>query len=146
MLFRSRTIFHEIGHFLDFLLGEISSKSEAFEKALYDDFKTFAKAFQKTYNIKGKDLYRSLSKFLIENQNLGADIVSDLFFALSGGKCAGKYGHEPEYWKNPRNLLAEAFAHFFAVTINTRAGGLDYIKEVFPTAYEEFLKLFKSRS
>ena len=40
-------------------------------------------------------------------------------------------------------MKKEAFAHFFEATIRNDAQKLHHIEQVFPTAYDEFIKIIK---
>lgn len=68
-------------------------------------------------------------------------ILSDLFNALSGGECKGRYGHKREYWKSDATIGNEAFAHFFSASVIGSNVKLESIQAVFPNAYKEFLKI-----
>lgn len=68
-------------------------------------------------------------------------IISDLFGGLTDNQCKGRSGHEIDYWKGEHALAHEAFAHFFGATATNYEIKLDVIKQTFPTAYEEFIKI-----
>lgn len=134
------TLFHEIGHRIDKIYGKPSGRI-SFINALKNDFKTFTNGYAKIYNITVEEAYQDLSKDLKNGTDEESHILSDLFGALSGGKCRGRYGHRIEYWKSDVIIGNEAFAHFFSASAINNNRKLESIQAVFPNAYEEFLKI-----
>jgi len=134
------TLFHEMGHNIDKIYGQPSEQT-AFINALKNDFSVFTTGYAKYYNINVKEAYKELSNFLEKATDEESHIFSDLFDALSEGKCKGRYGHKREYWKSDEIIGSEAFAHFFSASATGNIIKLESIKEIFPNAYEEFLKV-----
>lgn len=134
------TLFHEMGHEIDRIYKR-PSHSTTFEKALRDDFKRLTESYMKMYNITQEETYETLSEILREKDAEQIHIISDLFGGLTENRCVGKFLHDVEYWKGEHALVHEAFAHFFGATITSNKAKIDVIKETFPTAYEEFIKL-----
>ncbi len=134
------TLFHEMGHNIDTIYGKPSEQT-AFINALKNDFTVFTTGYAKYYNINVKEAYKELSNFLEKATDEESHIFSDLFDALSEGKCKGRYGHKREYWKSDKIIGSEAFAHFFSASATGNTIKLESIKEIFPNAYEEFLKV-----
>lgn len=134
------TLFHEIGHNVDKLSGRIS-KNSTFVNFLRTDFENFTKGYSSWHNISIDETYNQLSARLMKQSNEESHIMSDLFDALSGGKCKGHYGHPKGYWKSERVISKEAFAHFFSASALDNKIKLAKIKQVFPNAYDEFLRL-----
>lgn len=134
------TLFHEIGHNIDTLFGKIS-KDSTFVNILKTDFDDFTKGYSSWHNISIDETYKELSRILKSKTDEESHILSDLFDALSNGKCVGNHKHPKGYWKTKFVISSEAFAHFFsAATLNNEIK-LAKVKQVFPNAYNEFLKL-----
>ncbi len=68
--------------------------------------------------------------------------VSDLVKGLTNGKSVGYWEHDSDYYTED-SIAKEAFAHFFEAGMSDTSIKLDYIKEVFPNAYEEYVKMIK---
>lgn len=137
---RWTTLFHEIGHNIDSIYGN-PSESKNFINALRNDFKSLVNSYTGMYNISVEEAYREISNTLKNEPDEKTHILSDLFGALSNNQCVGGYRHRKEYWTSEQIIEKEAFAHFFsASTINSKIK-LDAIKEVFPNAYKEFLRM-----
>lgn len=134
------TLFHEIGHNLDEVYGR-PSESTVFINALKNDFFTLTDNYMKLYNVNIEQTYEDLSCCLKEGLDEQIHVISDLFDALSGGKCKGKWRHKEQYWESDKKIGREAFAHFFSASIINNEMKLERIKETFPTGYEEFLKM-----
>lgn len=134
------TLFHEIGHNLDEVYGR-PSESTVFINALKNDFFTLTDNYMELYNVNIEQTYEDLSCCLKEGLDEQVHVISDLFDALSNGKCKGIWGHKKQYWKSDKKIGREAFAHFFSASIINNEIKLERIKETFPTAYEEFLKM-----
>ena len=136
------TLFHEIGHNLDEVYGR-PSESTVFINALKNDFFTLTDNYMKLYNVNIEQTYEDLSCCLKEGLDEQVHVISDLFEALSGGKCKGKWRHKKQYWESggDKRIGSEAFAHFFSASIINNEIKLEMIKETFPTGYEEFLKM-----
>ena len=117
------------------------SHSMSFEKALRDDFKWLTESYMKFYNIDVDEAYESINDALIKSDDENVHIISDLFGGLTENKCKGKYKHDRKYWEGENALVHEAFAHFFGATVTSNKTKIDVIKETFPTAYEEFIKI-----
>lgn len=135
-------LFHEIGHNLDEVYGR-PSESTMFINALKNDFFTLTNNYMMIYNMNIEQTYEDISCYLRKGLDEQVHIISDLFGALSGGKCKGKWGHKKQYWESrgDKGIGSEAFAHFFSASIINDEIKLESIKETFPTGYEEFLKM-----
>ena len=68
--------------------------------------------------------------------------VSDLVNGLTDGKACGGWLHEDSYY-NKNSIAKEAFAHFFEAGMSADTTKLDYIKEIFPSAYQEYQKMIQ---
>lgn len=135
------TFFHEHGHYIDFVArpmgaNRLSTATSTFGDLLKSDFKAYIQGKGRK-NI--KDAYLMVS---IELRDAKHHSISDLYGALSGGKCQGRYGHRDSYWKQAPDLIErEAFAHMFEASFD--AEKQQYMKKYFPNAYAEFEKLIK---
>lgn len=144
------TYFHETGHMIDDYIkdkGDASS-SKAFTQKLKQDFDNYVAKVMKEHNCSKDKAYEIISDWLYEDAD-NKNGVSDLCGGLSNKQCEGKWGHKSSYWAQgkehgvPEKVNNEAFAHFFEASMSTDSKKLDYIKEVFPTAYEEFKKIVR---
>ncbi|XZK30822.1 minor capsid protein [Clostridium perfringens] len=134
------TVSHEMGHLIDHRLNNISIKDERFRSLIIEDVNSFTKKYMKLNNI--DNLYDLSNKL---SEELKSDIkyhsISDLFGGVTDNAIVGKFKHSNEYWKNPKKLPKEAFAHFFEATLRNDEYKLKLIKEIFPKSYSEFLKM-----
>lgn len=134
------TVFHEMGHLIDHRLNNVSIKDEHFRKLIIDDANLFMTNYAKLNNITNPyDLANILSVQLGENPSFHS--VSDLFGGVTNNTVVGKFRHKDGYWKNPKKLPKEAFAHFFEATLRNDEYKLKLIKDSFPNAYSEFLRM-----
>jgi len=127
-------IFHETGHRVDRILG-YPSETLGFERTLRADFRMLVKEYQKVYNISREAAYQKIGMAITEPEYHS---VSDLFSALSDGRCKGHYTHRKNYWDKAGNLGKEAFAHFFEAAIRRDSAKTEYLKQSFPEAYKMF--------
>lgn len=135
-----KTLFHEMSHNLDFVLGNISN-DKVFDKMLKDDFNSILDKYKKCYNINEAQAYKEISKALRQSPKMSS--ISDLIGGITNNKCVGKSKHKEKYWKNGSHLTAEAFAHFGSASIRRDIEELNYIKSIFPNSYDYFKKLVK---
>lgn len=139
------TYFHEVGHFLDDTAGNghacLSSDPE-FGKALRDDADAYFAKVMQEYQCDILQAYDIVSDELYVNVKSG---VSDIFGALTDGKCSGIWGHERSYWTEyPPRIEAEAFAHMFEASVGN-AEKLETLRMYFPNAYRRFEYIIRSR-
>lgn len=137
---RWSTLFHEVGHNIDVMVGKLSNNS-SFVNILRTDFEVFTKGVSLNYNINIDESYKKMSQWLKSVSDEESHIISDLFDALSNGKCKGRFSHRKDYWKSDEIIASEAFAHFFSASTLDNKVKLGTIKQVFPNAYAEFMKL-----
>ena len=135
--------YHEVGHLIDDrsrLFGYSSSRGE-FGRLLRSDFDAYVSRVTEEYGFSGRDeAYAYISGALMVDRDRKA-AVSDLIGGLTGNECIGAWGHwDDRYWNNYKALEKEAFAEFFEASMGADAMKVQYIREVFPRAYEEFLK------
>lgn len=134
------TLFHEMGHNIDYLYGNPSENSD-FINALKEEFFQFTKVYQKQYNVDIEEAYKVISHKLRVATDEESHILSDLFEGLSNGACVGKWKHESNYWNLDEKIGKEAFAHFFSASVTNNQVKIDSIKNVFPEAYSKFLHM-----
>lgn len=138
-----KSTFHELGHYIDDL-ESLTDGSKYFEQALYNDFHNLEKSIRNGYNLNQEEAYKFISSHLIKDSSLHS--ISDIVGGITDNACVGKWGHFTEdYWVGNK-LKKEAFAHFFEATIRNDAQKLHHIEQVFPTAYDEFIKIIKGGS
>jgi len=145
------THFHEVGHMVDDytkIFGD-SSSSKDFTKALKSDFDNYVKKVMRENDCSRDEAYQHISRWLWQDPD-NKNGLSDLCGGLSGKKAEGRWGHDAAYWARgkehgiPQQINNEAFAHFFEASMSTDSTKLDYLKEVFPTAYKEFKSIVKN--
>ena len=106
------TYFHEHGHLIDDVAGNLS-KDKMFRTLLEEDTLLYRKAYGKSHGLKTIDkVDKAISKEL--NSMRKHSGVSDILDSLTGGNISGVAGHSTDYWEKEGNLEAEAFAHMFA--------------------------------
>lgn len=135
--------YHEVGHLIDDrsrLFGCSSGQGE-FGGLLRQDFDMYVRRVTDEYGFSGRDeAYAYISSSLLVDRDRKST-VSDLIGGLTGNECIGAWGHwDDRYWNNYKALEKEAFAEFFEASMGADALTVQYIREVFPRAYEEFLK------
>lgn len=130
-----RTLFHEMSHKLDHLLGNVSQDG-VFEKLLIDDFEKIKRNYMLKYNLSEAETYASIGKTLAKDKKKNS--ISDIISGITKGKCVGGAKHSNEYWELKGKLGREAFAHFGSATIRKDKIELTYIKQMFPNAYKHF--------
>lgn len=130
-------LYHEIGHYLDKLLG-YPSKDKAFRKALEKDAANVLLDYMKRYGA-GAD------EKLKDNNRSYPALYHSLRDILDGA-TKGKYGgHKKSYWeRNPDNLTSEAFAHFCEAELSMNAEKEEKLRESFPGAYKLFKEMVKN--
>ncbi len=138
---RGKSYFHEFGHMVDDFSDwndETSNDwSYDFGECLQSDFENYVDKVmtEQGYSTR-EEAYKYIKKWLGIDQG-DKNGISDLLKGLSDGDIRGPYGHDDDYY-NMSHIENEAFAHFFEAGMCTDSTKLDYIKEVFPTAYDEF--------
>lgn len=148
---QGNTYYHEIGHMLDDytkLVGD-SSSSKAFTNALENDFLNYVSKTMAIHNCDREKAYEYISEWLCVDGN-NKNGISDLCGGLTKNACEGYWGHGDDYWQGkqehgiPDKVNNEAFAHFFEASMCTDTTKLDYIREIFPNAYNEYKKIVRS--
>ena len=145
------TYYHEVGHMIDDYISESgdASSSEAFSHALRDDFENYVQKTMQENNCTREEAYEIISDWLWEDAD-NKNGLSDLCGGLSNKECEGKWQHSADYWNYgtengiPMMLNNEAFAHFFEASMSPDPTKLNYLKEVFPNAYNEYQNIVEA--
>ena len=146
------TYYHEIGHFMDDKLkrgtNNYCSINKVFTKALHKDLDDFVAKYMKEHDdIKDKDAaYAAIGKMMKKTSS--ADKyrgVSDIYGGLTENKAQGSWSHSNEYWSSYKYFVnMEAFANMFEVSMGGDPEALQHMKDMLPTAYEEFMKMVEA--
>lgn len=133
------TYYHEHGHLIDCMAGNIS-KDEMFSKLLYKDKILYIKSVGKNNNLKTfPKVYEHISNELNNMHKHSA--VSDILQGLTDGGIQGVAGHDLSYWENIDNITSEAFAHMFEAQFDKER--YEEMKKVFPNALKYFEEKLK---
>ena len=143
------TYFHEVGHMIDDytkFFGD-SSSARDFTVSLQSDFDNYVNSVMSQHGLTRKEAYKYISDWLWIDPD-AKHSLSDLMGGLSKNECVGRWLHDTDYWRGkqhgvPEKVNNEAFAHFFEASMSTDSAKLDYLKEVFPTAYAEYKKIVR---
>ncbi len=138
------TYFHEIGHMIDFQANSAQrlSDDKAFATALRADCEKYLSCTEQRYGCNREDAYYHVSRELMSNNNLYAD-VSDILGGLTKCQCQNLWGHSLSYWEHdPDRVQREAFANMYSVAFGSQAR-IDAMKKYFPTAYARFEEILE---
>ena len=138
------TFYHEFGHMIDHIAGLANGSAKGFysntpdfQDALVED----AHDIELLYINSTPEQQRRFDIRFFTPQWHSA---SDLLNAATYGSMIGLYAHEPDYWKKPENLQAEAFAHFFEASMGADPVVLNGLKKAFPRSFAIFEKKLES--
>ena len=133
------TWFHEHGHLVDDLAGNLSDDKN-FIQLLESDSLSYRIAYGKAYHLGTFDkVDKAISEELGDMRKDSA--ISDLFDGVTQGNIIGCASHPKEYWKNRDNVTSEAFAHMFEAQFDKKR--YEQMKKYFPNALEYFEKKMK---
>ena len=129
------TYFHEHGHLIDDMAGNIS-KDNSFRELLFSDAMEYRKKIAKKYGLKTFDkIDTKISNELQEIRRHSA--VSDIFDGITKGNIKGCGYHEQSYWQSDEfAITSEAFAHMFEAQFDTIR--YNEMKKHFPNALNYF--------
>lgn len=127
------TWFHEHGHLIDTLAGELS-KNQDFISLIKSDYKNTVQAYIRKYKVNEQSAYALIGKDVSEIRKHSA--VSDLLNGLSENQIIGVSKHEPNYWKNDNVFGKEAFAHMYEAQFDEVR--YKEMKKYFPNALQRF--------
>ncbi len=140
------TYYHETGHLIDDQsdwFGDTSTDgSYDFYEKLNEDVDNYINNIMEEKGYTDiEDAYSDFSNWLNEDGNM-KNGISDLVNGITDGKACGGWSHADDYY-NSKSIPNEAFAHFFEAGMAADPTKLDYIKEVFPSAYAEYQKMIE---
>lgn len=138
------TYFHEVGHMIDFQTNSLHRLSDdrPFINALHDDCEKYLSHTEQRYGCSREDAYYHVSRELMSNNNLYAD-VSDILGGLTKCQCQNLWGHSLSYWEcEPERIQREAFANMYSVAFGSQER-IDAMKKYFPTAYARFEQILE---
>ena len=128
------TWFHEHGHMIDDIAGNISNNSDL-RRLLDADYLNYMKRYGKEHNLKTFDkVQNAISNDLETMREHSA--VSDLLGGISKGNISGIAGHKADYWKDDSVICAEAFAHMYEAQFDKIR--YEQMKKYFPNALKKF--------
>lgn len=133
------TWFHEHGHLVDDLAGNLSDDKN-FIQLLESDSLSYRIAYGKAHHLGTFDkVDKAISEELGDMRKDSA--ISDIFDGVTQGNIIGCASHPKEYWKNRDNVTSEAFAHMFEAQFDKER--YEQMKKYFPNALEHFEKKMK---
>lgn len=135
---KAATWFHEHGHMIDDMAGQISNDMN-FEALLKTDYQSYMKTYGRVNNLKTYDkVQAAISSDLNSMRKHSA--VSDILEGISDGNIRGIAGHGRVYWKKDSGSLnSEAFAHMYEAQFDKTR--YKEMQKYFPNA----LKYFESK-
>lgn len=129
--------FHEHGHLIDNVLGNISIKNVKFYDALEYDYIQLKNKFRNDKNLSTKEVNEIIRQTILNPRTDNG--VSDVIHGLSYENIVGCATHPKtesgSYW-NKNTIPQEAFAHMFEAQFDKAK--YDKMKDFFPTALKEF--------
>ena len=153
------TYYHEIGHLMDDKLKDegCASENKVFTNALRKDVEDFVTKYCEEhkdsvtkYMEEHKDVTEKDAAYAVVGELMsGSDSdkyrgVSDVYGGLTENKAQGSWGHSNEYWTRKYAVNREAFANMFEVSMGGDPEALKHMKDMLPTAYEEFIKMVEA--
>ena len=140
------TYYHEVGHLIDDQSDWNSYTSTDHSYDFYDCLSNDVDTWINNYMHQNSgasrdDAYQALSDWLYEDGDM-KNGVSDIVRGITGGDASGAWGHSDGYY-DEGSIAREAFAHFFEAGMSHDPTKLEYIREMFPSAYEEFQQMIQ---
>lgn len=133
------TWFHEHGHLIDDLSGNMSN-DKYFLQLLENDSLSYRIAYGKAHHLKTFDkVDKAIGRELKDMRKHSA--ISDIFDGVTQGNIIGCASHSKEYWENRDNVTSEAFAHMFEAQFDKER--YEQMKKYFPNALKYFEKKMK---
>lgn len=139
------TYYHEVGHLIDDQSDWNSTTSTDWSYDFYDCLQNdvdnwIRNCMEKNGYTDINDAYAALTAWLLEDGDM-KNGISDLVNGLTDGNAHGRWGHWDDGYYNSSSIPREAFAHFFEAGMASDPAKLEYIKEIFPTAYAEYQQM-----
>ena len=139
------TYYHEVGHFIDDqsdFFGYTSTNGRYdFYDCLQDDVNNWLQNYMTEHGCSIDDAYDALSDWLYTDPNM-KNGISDIICGITNDRASGRWSHADSYY-NDASISKEAFAHFFEASMASDPTKLDYIREMFPTAYAEYQQMIQ---
>ncbi|MBE6922609.1 MAG: hypothetical protein E7465_05425 [Ruminococcaceae bacterium] len=140
------TYFHEVGHLIDDRSDWNGDTSTDWSYDFYDCLQAdvnnwLQRCMQENGYTDINDAYDALSAWLWDDPNM-KNGISDLVTGLTEGNAGGRWAHDSDYYDS-ESIPNEAFAHFFEAGMCSDPTKLEYIREIFPTAYAEFQEMIQ---
>nr|DAZ06490.1 MAG TPA: minor capsid protein [Caudoviricetes sp.] len=133
------TWFHEHGHLIDDLSGNMSN-DKYFLQLLENDSLSYRIAYGKAHHLKTFDkVDKAIGGELKDMRKHSA--ISDIFDGVTQGNIIGCASHSKEYWENRDNVTSEAFAHMFEAQFDKER--YEQMEKYFPNALKYFEKKIK---
>lgn len=133
------TWFHEHGHLIDDLSGNMSN-DKYFLQLLENDSLSYRIAYGKAHHLKTFDkVDKAIGGELKDMRKHSA--ISDIFDGVTQGNIIGCASHSKEYWENRDNVTSEAFAHMFEAQFDKER--YEQMGKYFPNALKYFEKKIK---
>lgn len=128
------TLYHEIGHAMDYAYGRPSKNSAEYMQALKDDW--FAIQHMGGHDSNFRIAQQRMNDIKYDDKSNG---VQDIVGGLSQRKISARWGHSLEYWNREdvwKEATSELFAHMYQATTDQSAER--HIKEWFPNSWKWF--------
>ena len=138
-------VFHEIGHNIDHIYGNISEYG-TFKKLIENDIRSFVEMMSTYMNTSEDEVIEFIANQLRKQPPSEVHVMSDLFSAVYQKEHLWRFSHNSEYWKKPNKLEHEAFAHFFSASTRNNHAELDNIKSVFCKSFQLFEEIIEEVS
>lgn len=133
------TWFHEHGHLIDDLSGNMSN-DKYFLQLLENDSLSYRIAYGKAHHLKTFDkVDKAIGGELKDMRKHSA--ISDIFDGVTQENIIGCASHSKEYWENRDNVTSEAFAHMFEAQFDKEQ--YEQMGKYFPNALKYFEKKIK---
>ncbi len=140
------TYFHEVGHLVDdrsdFNGCTSTDWSYKFYDCIEDDIEDWLDdCMNRNGYTDREDAYEDLSEWLWNDPDM-KNGISDIVNGVTEGQSSGRWIHDDDYY-NKKSISQETFAHFFEAGMSHDPTKLEYIKEMFPSAYREYQKMLE---
>ncbi|MCD7950702.1 MAG: hypothetical protein LUG12_10665 [Erysipelotrichaceae bacterium] len=135
------TWFHEHGHYVDAVLGNISY-DEVFRKLLYEDALKYCEDYGRKYHLQSIEVVNIIVSNELNDMHLHS-AISDLMEGITDGQIINVAGHGDIYWKQGKyTITREAFAHMFGCQFDSER--YKEMKKYCPNSLKYFEKKLKT--
>ncbi len=137
------SVFHEIGHAIDRMLGR-PSVMICLSQMVKDDAEDFVRHYAQNNGLSKDDALVDLARLMRQGSRKETHIISDLMSGVFGNGYNWPSSHNDDYWQqNSMKLGGEAYAHFWGASSLDHTDKINAIQYIFPNAYGAFLKSVK---